>query len=397
MIVGVGPLNEVYLGKDAIKHFQDAFSKVRKKIKGKPVNSSTNMDPEILKFNRVAENTFGFKSYALYIQPSYLPNAYAFPVYTFYTPEERKRILNSLTADASGFKYKKVFPGVSFIMAINAGMIDDDRYSDEELVAVMLHEVGHSFFEAVTDPDDRYTTARRMNGLVSKINDLIKEKIKQGKAVTIDIINAELIKFNTAFNAVKKTLSKVLPGSFHESMEDNMRKHRFDYTNEKFADTFAAMFGYGEELHSCLVKMTDNIYKDYYGDEVKQRPDFLDQIDAYIYYFNDFLEYVLNVQDEHPKKLARIKTSVDYIKKELAKEGLDPKMKKELIDELTRLNKIIDDYINLPKDQDSCRAIRLYYTMLYKKFGGDRREQDTDNDALFDTIDDRFEDLNGGF
>ena len=282
-------------------------------------------------------------------------------------------------------------------MAINAGMIDDDRYSDEELVAVMLHEVGHSFFEAVMDPDDRYTTARRMNGLVSKINDLIKEKIKQGKAVTIDIINAELIKFNTAFNAVKKTLSKVLPGSFHESMGDNMRRSRFDYTNEKFADTFAAMFGYGEELHSCLVKMTDNIYKDYYGDEVKQRPDFLDQIDAYIYYFNDFLEYVLNVQDEHPKKLARIKTSVDYIKKELAKEGLDPKMKKELIDELTRLNKIIDDYINFPKDQDSCRAIRLYYTMLYKKFGGDRREQDTDNDALFDAIDDRFEDLNGGF
>ena len=215
--------------------------------------------------------------------------------------------------------------------------------------------------------------------------------------VYISDINAELIKFNTAFNAVKKTLSKVLPGSFHESMEDNMRKHRFDYTNEKFADTFAAMFGYGEELHNCLVKMTDNIYKDYYGDEVKQRPDFLDQIDAYIYYFNDFLEYVLNVQDEHPKKLARIKTSVDYIKKELAKEGLDPKMKKELIDELTRLNKIIDDYINFPKDQDSCRAIRLYYTMLYKKFGGDRREQDTDNDALFDAIDDRFEDLNGGF
>ena len=60
-------------------------------------------------------------------------------------------------------------------------------------------------------------------------------------------------------------------------------------------------------------------------------------------------------------------------------------------------NNYFNDYINFPKDQDSCRAIRLYYTMLYKKFGGDRREQDTDNDALFDAIDDRFEDLNGGF
>ena len=214
MIVSVGPLNEVYFGKEAIKPFQDAFSKVRKKIKGRPVNSSTNIDPEILKFNRIAENTFGFKSYALYIQPSYLPNAYAFPVDTYYTPEERKRILNSLTADASGFKYKKVFPGVSFIMAINAGLIDDDRYSDEELVAVMLHEVGHSFFEAVTDPDDRYTTARRMNKLLATVNDSIKDKLKQGKAITVDIINAELVKFSSAIESVKKTLSRLLPDLF---------------------------------------------------------------------------------------------------------------------------------------------------------------------------------------
>lgn len=396
MIVSVGPINEIYFGKEAIKPFQDAFSRVRKKIKGKPVNSSTNIDPEILKFNRIAENTFGFKSYALYIQPSYLPNAYAFPVDTYYTPEERKRILNSLTADASGFKYKKIFPGVSFIMAINAGLIDDDRYTDEELVAVMLHEVGHSFFEAVTDPDDRYTTARRMNKLLATVNDSIKDKLKQGKAITVDIINAELIKFSSAIESIKKTLSRLLPGSFHESMNDNMKKHRFDYTNEKFADTFAASFGYGEELHRCLMKMTNNLYKDYYGG-VKQRPDFMDQIDAYIYYFNDFLEYVLNCQDEHPKDLARIKVSVDFIKKELAKEGLDPKMKKELIEELSKLNKLIDDYMNFPKDQDAIRAIRLYYTMLYKKFGGDRREKDTDNDALFDAIDNRFEDLNGGF
>ena len=111
----------------------------------------------------------------------------------------------------------------------------------------------------------------------------------------------------------------------------------------------------------------------------------------------NFLNYVLNVQDEHPGDLARIKTSVDYLKREISKEGLDPKIKKELVAELNKLNKLIDDYINFPKDKDAMRIIRLYYTMLYKKFGGDRREQDTDNDALFDAIDDRFEDLNGGF
>ena len=140
------------------------------------------------------------------------------------------------------------------------------------------------------------------------------------------------------------------------------------------------------------MKMTNKLYGEYYG--VQQYPPFIEYTEAYLLYFNDFLNYVLNVQDEHPGDLARIKTSVDYLKREISKEGLDPKIKKELVSELNKLNKLIDDYINFPKDQDSMRIIRIYYTLLYKNFGGDRREQDTDNDALFSAIDDRYEELN---
>ena len=114
---------------------------------------------------------------------------------------------------------------------------------------------------------------------------------------------------------------------------------------------------------------------------------------TYILYFNDFLAYAAGVQDEHPADLARIKVSIEYLKREVAKEGIDPKTKKELIDQINKLNKLIDDYINFPKDKDAMRVIRLYYIMLYKKFGGDRREQDTDNDALFQGIDDRYDEV----
>ena len=41
------------------------------------------------------------------------------------------------------------------------------------------------------------------------------------------------------------------------------------------------------------------------------------------------------------------------------------------------------------------RILRIYSIMLYKKFGGDRREADTDNSALFDAIDNRYNDLKG--
>lgn len=384
-------LNEVYFGKESIKDFQNQFSKVRAKLRNKPVTSTTNQDPEILKFNRVAENTFGFRSFALYIQPDNSYNAGAYPIDNFYTEEEKKELLKNLISNPTGFKYKKVFPGVCFVMTINSGLFNSEDFSDEELIAVTLHEVGHSFFEAVMNKDSNYTSARRLNGLISKVNDLIKDKIKSGKAVTIDIINTELNKFNSAITSVRRNLTKLLPKFFKESMEDNMKRSRFDYTNEKFADTFAAMFGYSDELHTCLTKITNKVYYDYYG--IRTYPKFVEYFKAYILYFNDFLAYVTDVQDEHPADLARIKVSIEYLKREVAKEGIDPKTKKELIDQISKLNKLIDDYINFPKDKDAMRVIRLYYTMLYKKFGGDRREQDTDNDALFQGIDDRYDEV----
>ena len=91
--------------------------------------------------------------------------------------------------------------------------------------------------------------------------------------------------------------------------------------------------------------------------------------------------------------LARIKVSIEYLKRELAKESLDPKVKIQLLQQVEEMQKLIDDYINFPKDEDNIAIIRAYYRELYKRFGGDRREQDTDNKALFDTIDKRFDEI----
>ena len=113
----------------------------------------------------------------------------------------------------------------------------------------------------------------------------------------------------------------------------------------------------------------------------------------YKIHIKDLIEYNNDEQDEHPEKLARIKTSIDYIKRELAKEGLDPKIKNQLIDQLNSLNRLINDYKNFPKDKDSMRILRLYNIKLYEKFGGDRREKDTDNDSMFDAIDNRYREV----
>ena len=72
-------------------------------------------------------------------------------------------------------------------------------------------------------------------------------------------------------------------------------------------------------------------------------------------------------------------------------------MKIELLSDLQKVEKLIEEYKNYPQDEDRMRVIRLYYIKLYEKFGGDRREQNADNDALFGTIDDRYEEVKEGW
>ena len=67
-----------------------------------------------------------------------------------------------------------------------------------------------------------------------------------------------------------------------------------------------------------------------------------------------------------------------------------------MLAELQKNELLMEEYIKYPRDEDSMRILRLYYIKLYEKFGGDRREQDTDNDALFKQIDDRYNELNKG-
>ena len=70
-------------------------------------------------------------------------------------------------------------------------------------------------------------------------------------------------------------------------------------------------------------------------------------------YISDMFAFMSGVKDEHPDDLARIKVSVEYLKKEISREGIDPKLKSKLINQMDELNRIIDEFLNFPKDKDN--------------------------------------------
>ena len=388
-------LHEVYFGKGPIAPLQKQLNKLRAKLANKPVSANTNLDPEVLKFNRLAEQIFGFKTFALYIQPNHLPNAYAFPVETyFHDPDEKKAIYKSLVASSSGFKYDEAFAHVSLVIAIHSGLLDNFNYTDEEIMGVILHEIGHGFFSAVTDPNCAYTRWVLYVNLLSSVMEFVKDKIKKGKLLVQEIIDKEissLKQFTSKFEDVFRapSLRKVFSESSFTAFR-NLNPLRFSYTNEKFADTFAATYGYGAECQSCVVKLTQDIYHQAFGEPINY-PKIIEILGAATLVLLELWTYLEMVQEEHPGQLARIKTNIEYIKKELSKDSIDPKIKRQLLDDLQRTEKLVQEYIDFPKDKDCTRILRLYHIALYKMVGGDFRELDTSNNALFDMIDSRYD------
>ena len=412
-------LNELYIGNSPILPLQTQLSIIRSKFKNKPFSNSMNTDKEILKFNRLTEKLFGYKSFALNLSPNQTIDAYALPIYAFRDKNELKKVTQSLKAAKTGFKHDQINGSISAICTLNIGFINNDIFSDEEIMAILLHEIGHTFFQAVTDKDCVYTLASRLIETIYAINSKIARRISSANIITekdidqditdaisytgslgYDLINVFSNIKNQIFSvpySIRSTFnnmtSSIKSKFFKESMEDNMRKSRYRYTNEKFADSFAVMYGYGSYLHSCMMKMDKYYIKELNIHE--SRNTVIIAFKVFKYMLFDLYAYTKDMmEDNHPNDLTRIKVSVEYLKRELAKESLDPKVKLELMRTIEDLNKLIDDYINFPKDEDNIAVRRAYYKKLYEKFGGDRREQDTDNEALFKQIDKRFDELN---
>lgn len=395
-------ITEAYVGKEAVQPILDQLKIIRNMVKNKPYDTHINTSKEVLKINRIIEKIFGYETFSFTISPDNDINAYAINTAIYQTEEEKQRMINALRiSNSTGFRYDKM-GRVSAMISINMGTMNHDDISDEEIMGTMLHEIGHTFFMAIVGTDiaaTRINITRALNQLNKMIinrissgrNTDMNEIVNDVKSIPIKVSKRLSTSLGSIAKRARKQISKIKNiklFSSNEAMIDDMTDSEYEYTNEKFADTFAAIYGYGAEVHSFLLKIY-NIYKKDYP-ESKNPVVVVSSIIKRN--FKDMLLLMLKAQDEHPYELARLKTSIEYTKRELAKQNIDPKMKMELSRQLEDLNKLLDDYINFPKDEDSMYITRQYYIQLYKKFGGDRREKKSNNNQLFDQIDKRFGD-----
>lgn len=246
----------------------------------------------------------------------------------------------------------------TMVIYITLGLVKD--LEPDELLAVLLHEFGHSIDPALTTIS--YTEVNILSKyLTDRTGSLTKEEKKamenakkahklSGEAI-IGILYVLLLGLPLIIGGLKALFSilreKILgKEKIEEEKIDKIRKavqkekdefNRQVYS-EAFADNFARMYGYGPQLIRGLSKLSKHIEKRIketsWLKKERKRRDFITMmtLDA--------------LQDVHKTDIHRIRSLIKEYKADINDPTTPPKVKEYLEQDLKELEKVLDLYLN---------------------------------------------------
>jgi hypothetical protein len=411
-------LNEAYVGKTpTLEEIEKKLAIVRPKIKYSAANNTLK---EILEINRLFEKQFGMDVFALKIYPSDYPNAFTRVIATNFDIAENEILHNMVTADATnGYRFKE---GNNFciILNISSSLIADPKYTDAEIVAVLLHELGHNFADCIygdIEFDNREMMISYKKMLIFYAILLSCTIIGIPKAITL---LKQLKTYNNAStNKMEKRNQKVGKGKLsawlasigargkdlailsneilniifgtgriktYKRMADisgipDKAKKSLGRQNEVIADKFAGIYGYGPDQATALIKLENSPTKAVkivnklgeFGKRMNQKYD-----DA----VRDMHKY-----DVHPQVIQRIYEEIKLLENELKKEDLDPKLKEVIQSQLDQLKQILEDATTVSKEMSKSQEAQNVYNKFINKECPDAVEQEIE-DKIEQALDD---------
>ena len=231
---------------------------------------------------------------------------------------------------------------ISIDIAVTVGLI---KYlTAEEIMAILLHEFGHGIDPALVDIRytetnilSKYLTDRKGNLTKDEKRFLSSSRIGMPIVfipigIMLNAIGDAVIKIFHLEDAVaKRKLNKI-----HKAIANDKDRFTRQEFAEAFADNFARMYGYGPQLISGLKKMSQNIEQlteSFYKRERKRQ-------DMIISMTKDSLK------DEHKTDIHRARALIKEYEADIRDQSINATVRKQLQDDLTELQKILDSYTN---------------------------------------------------
>ena len=396
-------INEGYFGETPeIQKCQKLLTKFRDKFAGPKYTYNTKdiISKELRDFENAMADTFGFESFCLSIDHSQYINACTMPV---------------------GMCYDEIKSSAKYCcwIHITAGFIfDRANWSDREVMAIILHEVGHNF----SAKDGTINICKNIGAATVIAGSCIAALFSPALAAMILIVNSsnlknlqvqirnKLVKDNPnmsqlvnllniwtdtatslmgevrfvqnllsmgAFSVINTLISQVMTIATNTVLMPSypILKLLSGYSDEKFADGFPAMYGYGPDIGAASAKLDNQ------ANHGLVTPKFLEKHCPLLLTVYDAatlpLRIVLQAIDEHPVTVERMQNNVRILQQE-ASNTKNPKLIKRINDDIRRMNKDIEDNydpkkISSKKDHSviSNYVTRLYYGVVLSLFKGD--------------------------
>lgn len=387
-------LREAYYGKQKeLIEIENLIEDMRKRIMGqKDFNLYTgtfsqqgiytyvgelSYDKNIPKINRLFEKVFGFHSFGLSIIPSNSINAFTYPVgakldsgHLF----DINKIKNFTIVDRHGMRFKPD-NNLCVLSYIYSGLIFNPRFTASEILAIILHEIGHNFADAVSpivavnncalltmqlglmilNIFQGLFSVAIMRGIDMGLNgtNFMSEMITKGTNMLTTFSTNNLTKqYFTLFSGIHGLVQDIrnmimpviaiiqLPYRYMDILMQkamNLLMHFSGKHNERIADNFATSYGYGAELSSALSKME----LEPNGMIEKEVQKYCPLLGAIVSTPLELLRFTLMILDVHPFAGERVKNQLDTLKYELKNaKNLDPKVKKDIQDQIKSIEDI---------------------------------------------------------
>ena len=395
--------DEAYFGKNKnLLEMQMCIEKLRIKYVDFYKRKMTDVynDPIFKKFIKLIEDEFGFTSVTFVIDnssPDLLANAFTIPLngrFGSLHPVE------DAIVNIYGIKYKKEMNYSIMILTSSCFFFNSNFLTSAECLAILLHEVGHNFTYVANGqlvPFMALALCVSWYQVVSKLpksggNDFLQLLLfsttpglklvhylsKYKKNVVVDLfLNLVDIISKLTRPILNSILNIAEPALMLMSIPDNIRKFNpidfgvsttILYNDEKFADRFVAMYGYGEELASGLFKLQENgvSRKDGSTYYISNLP-----IIGHLYTLTIIMLHfaIFPFIDPHPQYVARALSMSKMLEHDLNDPSIPDSLKKQIRKDLEKINKVIKEKSER-KDTDSVGIgiVRMYNQLLMRIF-----------------------------
>lgn len=301
------PLNELYFGKPFnMLKLEDIIGKLRLKYKGESISSPSIFnkvlnDPLLKQMGECLENEFGFGEviFTLHRAEKYY-NAYTIGMIVgkdggVYDLNDkfikRNRAENAVIVTKDGFRFDKKKLNTRLIVCVYTTLMFGEQITESEIVAVILHEVGHNF-------------------------------------------------------------SKLIMSLKMDARSD-----------EQFADQFAAMYGYSQDLVTGLHKLVFS--KDNFDTLMLKIP--IVNIAVTAMNIGALWLSTKYIGDEHPTNLSRYKSTIKQLESDLAHTpNLTPKMKQDIKNQIVLINKEIERITSSKNPEYNSMPTKMYRYYFYQ-------------------------------